>query len=320
MLPHGYSARPPVPEDIAAVTELENERWRRDTGRNGTTVARVRMWWDEPARNLSTDNLVITGPSEDLAAYADYSAEDDHTLAWLDWAVGTAHLGQGLEEYLLEWLLARARQDAALVANRAGTEVEASVADSNVVDQEVLRRAGFEQTRVWLRMQIELEAPPPQPVWPPGISVRTAGLDEVDAIHAAWEDAQADEYGFTSLTDEEFRYYFVEREAHFDPTLWFLAIDDGTQEIAGYTLCRWERPGEPDIGHVRYVAVRAPYRRRGIARALLLHAFDEFYRRGKPVISLGVDATSLTGADRLYASAGMRAVQTSLAFTRTVTA
>ena len=90
--------------------------------------------------------------------------------------------------------------------------------------------------------------------------------------------------------------------------------DDASGEIAGYTICRWERPGEPEVGHLRDLGVRRPWRRRGIAASLLGHSFAEFQRLGKRKVSLGVDSTSLTGADRLYERAGMRAIQRSLIY------
>ncbi|MEZ4726737.1 MAG: hypothetical protein R3E79_06345 [Caldilineaceae bacterium] len=43
-----------------------------------------------------------------------------------------------------------------------------------------------------------------------------------------------------------------------------------------------------------------------LALALLHHAFGEFYRRGVKKVGLGVDASSLTGATRLYEKAGMK--------------
>jgi ribosomal protein S18 acetylase RimI-like enzyme len=51
--------------------------------------------------------------------------------------------------------------------------------------------------------------------------------------------------------------------------------------------------------------VRRPWRGRGLGRALLLHTFAEFQRRGMNRISLGVDAENPTGATRLYESVGM---------------
>ena len=53
-----------------------------------------------------------------------------------------------------------------------------------------------------------------------------------------------------------------------------------------------------------------PWRKRGIGLALLRHSFNEFYRRGRRKVGLGVDAQSLTGALRLYEGAGMHIHQT----------
>jgi ribosomal protein S18 acetylase RimI-like enzyme len=43
--------------------------------------------------------------------------------------------------------------------------------------------------------------------------------------------------------------------------------------------------------------------------ALLRHSFNEFYRRGKRKVGLGVDTQNLTGAVRLYEKAGMHVDQ-----------
>jgi mycothiol synthase len=53
------------------------------------------------------------------------------------------------------------------------------------------------------------------------------------------------------------------------------------------------------------LGVRPRWRRRGLARALLLHAFSEFRARGKHGAGLGVDGLNLTGAVALYEGVGM---------------
>ena len=50
----------------------------------------------------------------------------------------------------------------------------------------------------------------------------------------------------------------------------------------------------------------AAFRRRGLARALLLTSFTEFLGRGYDQVGLAVDATNPTGAVGLYESLGMR--------------
>jgi mycothiol synthase len=318
MLPAGFTSRVPTLDDIDAVVHVENQRSLRDVGTADNTVDRLRMFWEEPDRNLQTDNLVVLDPGGRIVAAVDYSDYEPYTVSDFTFAVLPEHENQGIEEFLLDWVAQRAELTVPKVSSGTRAVVETSVWATNDDVQQRLRGAGYSQCRVYHRMQIDMVEAPPAPEWPGGISVRTFQPDEVDAVHAAWEDAQSDEWGHSSLSDEEFRYYFVEREANFDPTLWFLAIDDATGEIIGYTLCRWERPGEPEVGHVRYVAVRRPYRRRGIAHALLLHTFGEFYRRGKRKVSLGVDSTSRTGADRLYIRAGMKPIQSSIIFERVI--
>ena len=60
------------------------------------------------------------------------------------------------------------------------------------------------------------------------------------------------------------------------------------------------------MGWVEVLGVRRQWRRRGLALALLLHAFGEFHRRGHKRVGLGVDGENTTGAVRLYEKAGMR--------------
>jgi len=86
----------------------------------------------------------------------------------------------------------------------------------------------------------------------------------------------------------------------FDPALWFLAVEGN--QVAGVTLCT----NEPDKGWINKVAVRRPWRKRGVAMALLRWAFGAFWERGVRRVELGVDAQSLTNAQMLYQRAGMR--------------
>ena len=115
-----------------------------------------------------------------------------------------------------------------------------------------------------------------------------------------------DHWGFVEGSfEEEYERWMhrIRNDEHFDPALWFLAMDG--DEIAGMSLCWRSAFDDPDMGWVGTLGVRRPWRRRGLGLALLQHSFGEFYRRGKPRAGLGVDAQNLTGAMRLYTKAGM---------------
>jgi GNAT superfamily N-acetyltransferase len=147
-------------------------------------------------------------------------------------------------------------------------------------------------------MEIEFSEEPAAASWPAGVAVRSAGADEdLRPFYEASEEAMADHWGHVPRSYEEWR----ERKTglNFDPNLWILAVDG--EEPAGAVLCS----DSDGLGWVDTLAVRQPWRRRGLGYALLTHAFRELYRRGMRRMALGVDAESPTGATRLYERAGM---------------
>ena len=97
---------------------------------------------------------------------------------------------------------------------------------------------------------------------------------------------------------KEWRLHHLEAESS-DPTLWWLAWDG--DELAGYVI-----PVCGELGaEIGDLAVRKPWRGRGLARALLLASFRTLRDRGQAVARLWVDAQNVTNAVRVYEAAGM---------------
>ena len=184
-------------------------------------------------------------------------------------------------------------------------------AANDAASGELLLRHGYQVVRYFLQMEIEMSVPPPDPVLPGGISIRTFVRDQdLRALIEADRDAFRDHWGFVEHPlEQQYRewVHVLDTDSDHDPSLWFLAMDG--KEIAGIALCRPRIIRDPDMGHIDTLGVRRPWRRQGVGLALLHHCFGEFYRRGKHKVSLGVDASSLTGATRLYERAGMHAAQ-----------
>jgi mycothiol synthase len=167
------------------------------------------------------------------------------------------------------------------------------------VARSFVRTRGYEPLRRFWRMQIQMgEDPPPGPVWPDGVSVRTFDLErDAAATYEAVEEAFADHWGHVRATFDD---WMKRTEGDtFDPALWWLAV--AGDEIVGTALCSTYL----DLGWVGTLGVRRAWRGRGLGEALLRHAFVEFHRRGRRRVALGVDSESLTGATRLYERAGM---------------
>jgi mycothiol synthase len=221
----------------------------------------------------------------------------EHKRFWIDLRVPPVDDAAAIAAALLDAMERRAAEEAVPDAT-----VRVAVAAEAERARQAVETAGYELFRHSFRMQIDFDGDPPAAEWPDGIAVRTIVRDDDD--HAVWEahqDAFEDAFEHATWPYESWREWaFTEA---FDPSLWFLAVDG--DEIAGVCLCKAHAGAAGELGWVNVLGVRRPWRRRGLGRALLLHAFGEFRKRGRNGAGLGVDGLNPTGAVRLYEQADM---------------
>ncbi len=196
----------------------------------------------------------------------------------------------GVEAFLLDWSEGRAAEAGVAVLRFA---VAAPDADAKAL----LEARGYEYIRSFYRMAIDLELPPLPPIWPRGFVVATMQPGEERVVHEVSAEAFLDHWDYEPVPFEEWS-----RLTRLEEGLCFLVRDEeGT--VVAVEWCFEERYGS---AWIQVVAVRRPWRRRGIGEALLLLAFRELYDRGRRRVGLGVDAENLTGATRLYERVGMK--------------
>jgi mycothiol synthase len=168
-----------------------------------------------------------------------------------------------------------------------------TVAGDTAAD-DLFRSRGFTEARRFWDMAIDLDEEPPEPE----VAVETFREEDAPAFHAALDEAFSEHWEHESEPFEKW-WSRQRRRENYDPSLWFV-IRDGDELTA---VARNE--ARPLSGYVGALGVRRAWRGRGFGRALLLHTFREFRRRGLPRVTLGVDASNATGATRLYESVGM---------------
>jgi mycothiol synthase len=178
-------------------------------------------------------------------------------------------------------------------------------------DEPVLRRAydaaGWQPIRYSFQMRIELDGEPvPEPVWPDGLEPRNVRAGEEERVYEAHMDSFADHWDFRRQSFDDWARYTTDSH-RFDPSLWWL-VDDG-DELAAVSLNSTHFSGDPTFGWIHVLGVRPPWRRRGLATALLRHSFRDFEQRGATRVGLGVDGENTTGAVRLYEQVGMHQVR-----------
>ncbi len=311
-LPAGYSVRPPTLADVSATVAMFNAVAMELLGTPQFTEEEFAADWQEPGFELSTDARIILDRAGQVVASVDVVSPAPHVRNFLWGRVHPTARGRGLGTYLLQWAEARLRErlDDAPAGARITADCQIVADHQPAVD--LLHDLGYQHIRSFYMMKTELTTTPPTPVWPAGLSLRTMrpGHDE-EALYRATVDSFRDHWGFVEVPFEEgfelWQHSWQSKSDH-DPTLFFLVVRQAerpAEEIVGYAMCDPQITDDPEMAWIRSLGVRRPWRRRGVALALLRHAFGEFHRRGIYKVGLGVDADNLTGALRLYERAGM---------------
>ncbi|MDQ6682771.1 MAG: GNAT family N-acetyltransferase [Chloroflexota bacterium] len=296
-LPPDLVVRRPHDDDAQAVTELINACDDADYGETDMSVDDIREEWD--AIDLKTDAWLVEAKAG--GAPIGYAALEQRggVLFRAYAAVLPEYRRRGIGTALAALLEERARARIGEAPEGARVQLGGWLKGNSPGEMAWAEGLGYSATRRFLRMRIDMQAPPAAPSWPDGITVRqfVAGQDE-RATFDALEEAFSDHWGHVPGRFEEL--VRRTRRPDFDPRIWFLAV--AGDEIAATSLCSTMPDGS---GSVNSLAVRRPWRRRGLGRAILVHSFAEFWGRGTRSVALGVDGASLTGATRLYESAGM---------------
>ncbi len=139
---------------------------------------------------------------------------------------------------------------------------------------------------------------------PDGFEVRAVAAGDRRRVWDATVDAFRDHRGEDEAAEEDWAE--VEADPHQDPTLWAIAFD-GDEVAAGV-----QGRIDPDEnahhgtlqGYIDGVWTRPPYRRRGLARALLARVLVLLRERGMTSAFLGVDGLNPNQAMSLYESIG----------------
>ncbi|HEX4224899.1 MAG TPA: GNAT family N-acetyltransferase [Pseudonocardiaceae bacterium] len=160
------------------------------------------------------------------------------------------------------------------------------------------------------RLVVDLAAPSVPFTPNPRIRIRVAAQEaEQRLAHAILEDAIAADWNHRR---SEFAEFLAGQQARpgYDPQLWFVAeLDD---EPAGVLIARdpEERPW------VAWLGVAEIARGNGLAKHLLLTAFDAFRARGRRSVGVDTDTHNATDAVKVYERAGMVSQGTADAWAR----
>jgi mycothiol synthase len=312
--------RPLTLDDMPAYVRLHEDGRVADGGEEVMTEEVARHELTDPNCPTATNSLALALPDGALAA----SIMAHQRLQGIDsrriflWGVThPAHRGKGIGSALLDWGVARA--DEVLAGQPADLErlVEA-FKDVRLAGAIALHEAaGFRAARWYVDMRRDLREPLPAATDLPGLQIRSYEPAGAAMVLAAHNEAFADHWGSEPLTAEIWNRDFV-GDPFFRGDLSFVAVEG--EEIAGYTVnyvaeADWEASGIRE-GWVGQLGVRRPWRKRGVATALLVRSMEAFRAAGMDAAILGVDAENPTGALGVYERVGFRPVRRSVRLQR----
>ena len=175
---------------------------------------------------------------------------------------------------------------------------------------------GYAPARWFFTMNRDLSQPIELPLLPEGIEVRPVTLDDARRLFVADNEAFLDHWGGIDSSEAAFQKWI--EDADFDPSLHVVAFDG--DEIAGASINAIYHEANEKLGVMHgwldSVFTRRPWRRRGLARALVARSLVVLKERGMKEGVLGVDADNETGALGVYTDNGFVVTQKFTAYRR----
>jgi mycothiol synthase len=293
-----FRMRPYTDADAPAIAALQNVREVAVGGDPIYAAAEIRDIIGGLARDVDTDTRLVFADDGTLAAFGMVAPPPDGGV--LGDTFGGVHpdwMGRGIGRELLGWEIARLRGLRDALAPGAAWSVDVGSSVKETPAAHLFERLGMRPVRYFFEMVAPIADVTPTEM-PSGFRVVAYTPDLDRQLYEADEEAFRDHWGHEDRPFDQWTTLSVGSDL-FRGDLSRIAFDG--DEIAALVLCYDNAVGHHYIGSV---GTRRPWRKRGLASALMSKTIALAAADGKTVTSLGVDADNPTGALGVYERLG----------------
>ena len=274
------------------------------------TVQKLASAYDHMVRCDPKRDLVVGEVDGNPVAFsrARWDPEPDGTRIYRQFCfVDPVFGGQGIGGALFAWNEERLREIAAEHEARAQW-LEIYSNDRNPGLTALVRDHGYDKDTYFAEMVRPSVDDLPEHRLPEGIEVRPVTGDQLRAIWEADGEAGKDHWGFVERTEDDYQ-RFIEFP-YLDTSLWKIAWDE--EGVAGQVKSFIDTAQNEEYGRKRgwteAISTARRWRRRGVAKALIVASIRELAGRGMSEVALGVHTDNPNGAYDLYAGLGYELV------------
>ena len=315
---------PPIPglafrgfrgeEDFPAMLRVINA-WKRGSGVERTdSLEDIRRNYRRLDNCDPDRDLLMAEVDGDLAAYTRVTWWDETEGDRVYLSIGfidPAYQRRGLGTAMLRWNEHRLRNIASTHPPGRSRRFHVFGADTEEGAGPLYTKEGYEP--FWWDADMvrpHLDDIPDAPL-PPGLEVRTPRPDQMRQVWEADKEAFRDHPGYSEPTENDYEAWLEDPRLH-DHELWRIAWDGDL--IAGQVRSFINEEENEEYGRKRgyteFISTCRPWRRQGVARALLCLSLHAIKERGMTEGALGVHTDNPRGAFQLYESVGFRVVKT----------
>jgi ribosomal protein S18 acetylase RimI-like enzyme len=304
------------PDDYRGMNRIVNEARASIGDPFTTTDAQLEAYYETPGRFVTDRDVAVVEQHGRMVGYVRCGLNAEvaglhvyELLPFLDPAIDP----NPIYPLMLEVIERHARRLAA--EDPAEKVLETFGGDAAPHLERHVIAAGFAPVRhSYVMVRPHLDDLPDAPL-PEGLEIRDVRPEDVRTIYDAAVLAFSDAWGATEQTDEDWERFRTDPLA-MQTDLWRVAWDGDrvAGQVRSFISDEENRRFGRLRGYTESISVGRPWRRRGLARALIAASFPLLRARGMTEAALGVDTENVTGALRVYERCGFVPVSRTTTF------